>query len=152
MLIVRPARLEDLDSFLELARLAGPGFTSLAVSDNELKERLEKSANSFANPDDGPGDYVFLLMLEDTQTGEVVGVGAIKSQVGIEKPFFNFKILNIIQSSRAAEAMKERRYPARYQRVATTGRLANYCFPRVRCRYFASHWLRPLWLLRCLHS
>ena len=103
MLIVRPARLEDLDSFLELARLAGPGFTSLAVSDNERKERLEKSAKSFANPDDGPGDYVFLLMLEDTQTGEVVGVGAIKSQGGIEKPFFNFKILNIIQSSRAAD-------------------------------------------------
>ena len=103
MLIVRPARLEDLDSFLELARLAGPGFTSLAVSDNELKERLEKSAKSFANPEDSPGDYVFLLMLEDTQTREVVGVGAIKSQVGIEKPFFNFKILNIIQSSRAAD-------------------------------------------------
>lgn len=102
MLVVRPATLSDSDSFLELARLAGPGFTSLAVSDADLIARLEKSEKSFARTDETCGDQTYLLMLEDTKTGEIVGCSALKSQVGVGKPFFSFKLLKIVQSSSAA--------------------------------------------------
>ncbi|PHR54862.1 MAG: arginine N-succinyltransferase [Robiginitomaculum sp.] len=102
MLIVRPARLDDLEAFIKLARLAGPGFTSLAVSDDDLKSRLHKSVKSFALKTDTVGDQTYLLMLEDDDTGEVVGLSAIKALVGMGKPFFNFKLLNIVQSSSAA--------------------------------------------------
>lgn len=102
MLIVRPARLDDLEAFIELARLAGPGFTSLAVSDEELEARLNKSVESFALETDKAGEQIYLLMLEDGDSGEVVGVSAVKSLVGMDKPFFNFKLLNIVQSSSVA--------------------------------------------------
>ena len=102
MLVVRPAKLSDTESFIELARLAGPGFTSLAVSDTDLIERLEKSEKSFAREDESCGDQTYLLMLEDSDTGEVVGCSALKSQVGVGKPFFSFKLLKIVQSSSAA--------------------------------------------------
>jgi len=102
MLIVRPARADDLDSFIDLARSAGPGFTSLAVPDSDLKTRLDKSVKSFAAQIDKPGDHIYLLMLEDTATGEIVGVSAIKAMVGINKPFFSFKLLKIAQSSSVA--------------------------------------------------
>lgn len=102
MLIVRPATSADVDDLVALSRLAGSGFTSLAVSEEELKERLHKSEKSFKLKGDKSGDYVYLLMLEDSETGEVVGVSAVKSQIGIDKPFFSFKLLNIVQSSSAA--------------------------------------------------
>ena len=103
MLVVRPALQKDLDAFIGLARLAGPGFTSLAVSDDDLAARLEKSQKSFALNTDKVGDQVYLLMLEDTNTGEIVGLSAVKSQVGMHKPFFSFKLLNLVQSSSAAD-------------------------------------------------
>ncbi len=102
MLIVRPARADDLDSFIELARSAGPGFTSLAVPDSDLEARLKKSVKSFSADIDTPGDQIYLLMLEDDDTGEIVGVSAVKAKVGISKPFFSFKMLKIAQSSSVA--------------------------------------------------
>ncbi len=102
MLIVRPARLDDLKSLITLARLAGPGFTSLAVSDTDLEARLQKSVKSFALKTDQTGDQIYILMLEDVETNEVVGLSAVKSLVGHNKPFFNFKLLNIVQSSSVA--------------------------------------------------
>jgi len=102
MLIVRPAQADDLDSFIDLARSAGSGFTSLAVPDSDLKSRLDKSVKSFAAKIDKPGDHIYLLMLEDSETGEIVGVSAVKAMVGINKPFFSFKLLKIAQSSSVA--------------------------------------------------
>jgi len=102
MLIVRPARADDYDSFIELKRAAGPGFTSLAVPDVDLKTRLAKSVKSFKAAISKPGDQTYLLMLEDTDTGEIVGVSAVKAMVGLNKPFFSFKLLKIAQSSSAA--------------------------------------------------
>ena len=102
MLIVRPARIDDLDSFIELARAAGPGFTSLAVPDADLETRLAKSVKSFAADIAAPDDHIYLLMLEDSETNEIVGVSAVKAKVGANKPFFSFKLLKIAQSSSAA--------------------------------------------------
>ncbi len=102
MLIVRPARTEDFESFVELADAAGPGFTSLAVPHSDLKARLAKSVKSFAADIDAPGDHIYLLMLEDSETGEIVGMSAVKALVGLNKPFFSFKLLKIAQSSSVA--------------------------------------------------
>ena len=106
MLVVRPAKDDDLDHFISLARQAGPGFTSLAVSDKILEKRLEKSVKSFAGPSDISPDHLYLLMLEDTDTGQIVGMSAIKAQIGIQDPFFNFRILNVAQQS----AVTDKRY------------------------------------------
>ncbi len=103
MLIVRPARQDDLDDLIRLARLAGPGFTSLAVSDEDLAERLKKSCKSFDLKTDKLSEQTYMLMLEDNKTNEIVGLSAVKSQVGIGKPFFSFKLLNLVQSSTSAD-------------------------------------------------
>jgi len=102
MLVVRPADIDDLDGLVELARLAGPGFTSLAVGAADLQARLHRSVKSFAAQLSEPGDQIYLLMLEDQASGEVVGISAVKARVGATKPFFSFKILNIAQSSSVA--------------------------------------------------
>ena len=101
MLIVRPAKSSDLKDILRLATLAGPGFTSLAVGEKALTERLKKSVKSFSSPSEISPDHIYLLILEDE--GEVVGLSAVKAQVGMRDPFFNFRILNVAQKSKVAD-------------------------------------------------
>ena len=103
MLIVRPSRPEDIDAFAELAAAAGPGFTSLSVPRADLVTRLAKSRAAYHGAAEAEPGRVYLLMLEDTETGEVVGVSAVKAKIGIEDPYFNFRVLKVAQKSVAVD-------------------------------------------------
>ena len=87
MLIVRPARCEDFEAFFELARLSGPGFTSLPENEEMLRGRIDKSVAAFGADVGRAGEEAYLLMLEDTRTGEVRGCAAVKAGIGVSKPF-----------------------------------------------------------------
>lgn len=98
MLVVRPAGPGDLDSLLELAILSGPGFTSLPEDPDQLSERLDLSRDSFAGTIE-PQERWYTLMLEESDTGDVDGVGSVKAAVGLNRPFFSFRVVNNTQSS-----------------------------------------------------
>lgn len=98
MLVVRPAGPADLDHLLELAILSGPGFTSLPEDPDQLSERLDLSRASFAGDLD-PQARWYTLMLEETDTGDVDGVGSVKAAVGLKRPFFSFRQVTNTQSS-----------------------------------------------------
>ena len=100
MLVVRPAGPDDLDALEELAVLSGRGFTSLPEDRPTLAERLELSATSFAM-DLAPPKAWYTLMLEDAATGRVEGVCGVKAAVGLERPFFSFRVTTLAQSSTA---------------------------------------------------
>ncbi len=98
MLVVRPAGPADLDFLLELAILSGPGFTSLPEDPDQLSERLDLCRDSFAGA--VPKEQAwYTLMLEETDTGDVDGVGSVKATVGLKRPFFSFRVQNTTQSS-----------------------------------------------------
>jgi arginine N-succinyltransferase len=103
MLIVRAARTSDIDDLVRLAGEAGTGFTSLAVPADVLAERLEKSEAAFRAPDPGQTEDTYQLMLEDTETGRIVGCSAIKAMVGVSKPYWDFKIITLAQHSSEAD-------------------------------------------------
>ncbi len=103
MLVARPATTDDFDALVNLARRAGAGFTSLAVGDEALQRRLVKSEKSFTSKTSISPDHVYLLMLEDTDTGTICGMSAVKAQIGIRDPFFNFRILKIAQKSEVTD-------------------------------------------------
>jgi arginine N-succinyltransferase len=101
--VVRAATTRDLAAFVALKALAGPGFTSLSVSDDELAARLHMVEESFAADVRAPGDQRYMLALEHSDSGEVVGMAQVKATVGVTQPFFNFRILQIAQASFAAQ-------------------------------------------------
>lgn len=101
--VMRPARLDDFDAFMDLAELSGPGFTSLPVDERLIRSRLEKSVKSFAGDLDQPEYGKYLLVMDDTETGEVVGCSAVKAGTGIDYPFFNYRIITLAQASQAAD-------------------------------------------------
>ncbi|OAB61842.1 arginine N-succinyltransferase [Leptolyngbya valderiana BDU 20041] len=103
MLVVRAARAADHDAFVELAAAAGPGFTSLALEDEALNEKLVRSEMAFDGRLTDPSDCAYQLMLEDSETGQVLGTSAVKAMVGVKKPYFDFKIFTFAQASSEAD-------------------------------------------------
>jgi arginine N-succinyltransferase len=103
MLVVRAARTADHSAFLELAAAAGPGFTSLSLSADALAEKLAVSEAAFRGEIADRSDASYQLMLEDDESGQVLGTAAIKAGVGIKKPYFDFKIFTLAQSSKEAQ-------------------------------------------------
>lgn len=102
-LVVRPARRDELGTLRDLARLSGPGFTSLPEDDALLDARLAKSVDAFAASPDAPGEEAYLLMLEDAASGAVLGCAGVKAAVGLKKPFFNYKVFTVAQASAEAD-------------------------------------------------
>ena len=99
MLIVRPVCTSDLDDICELSRLAGPGFTSLAVNKEVHKARIQHSIKSFSDIKNRLPNHLYILVAEDTTTNEVIGISSIKTNIGVIDPFFNFRILQLAQKS-----------------------------------------------------
>lgn len=102
MLVVRAARRADQDAFIELARGAGSGFTSLSLEDEALAAKLGASEDSYAGRIEDRSDVSYQLMLEDSETGEIHGTAAVKAAIGLKKPYFDFKIFTLAQASREA--------------------------------------------------
>lgn len=103
MLVMRAAKAADTDAFIKLAEAAGPGFTSLALSEDALAAKLEKTQQAFAGALDDRSDCTYQLMLEDTETGRILGTSAVKAEIGVRKPYFDFKIFTLAQASKEAD-------------------------------------------------
>lgn len=97
---IRAARAEDLDSLYEMAKLTGGGFTNLPPDRDALAARLARGAQAFAKAEDTPGDDLYLLMLENSETGQVRGTAQIFSRIGQHWPFYSYRTGVLSQSSR----------------------------------------------------
>jgi len=99
MMIIRPIAREDLDSFINLARVAGVGMTSLPADEACLSERIERSVKSFDGelPIEAQG-YIFVL--EDSRDGSIAGTCALEAAVGLIDPWYNYRIGTVVHASR----------------------------------------------------
>lgn len=99
MLVVRAIRESDLDALLDMATKVGAGMTTLKPDRARLQARIEIACASFSEqiPLD-KRDYLFVM--EDSENGNVAGVCAIKSAVGLDEPFYNYRIGTLVHSSR----------------------------------------------------
>jgi arginine N-succinyltransferase len=97
---VRAARGSDVDALLELAKLTGGGFTNLPADRTSLAERLAWSDASFARGEDAPHHELYILLLEEVGTGRIGGCGMVFSRIGVEWPFYSYKLGTLSQASR----------------------------------------------------
>ncbi|XXD11548.1 arginine N-succinyltransferase [Klebsiella sp. R445] len=98
-MLFRPVRENDLDDIIRLASRAGVGMTSLPNDPVRLAARIQRSVETF----DGKlsrGQQGFLFVLEDTHAGRVVGVSAIEVAVGLDEPFYNFRLQRTVRASK----------------------------------------------------
>ncbi len=100
MIIIRPIRSSDYDALHQIAVESGHGFTSLPVNEEILKNRINRANTSFHKIDNSNGDEGYLFVMEDSETGEVVGTTGIEAAVGLNDAFYHYHLGNIVHSSR----------------------------------------------------
>lgn len=96
--VVRAIRADDLEGLMALALQVGDGMTTLKPDRRMLGARVDVACASFAETIAPPQrDYLFVM--EDTSNSRLVGVCAIKSAVGLDAPFYNYRIGTLVHSS-----------------------------------------------------
>ena len=106
MFVVRPIARDDLPAVLALSERTGTGLTTLPASRERLAERIEASIASFERR--APrADECYVFVLEDAgpgaSTGRVVGISAIEAAVGLDEPWYNFRVGTLVHASRALD-------------------------------------------------
>ena len=97
--IIRAARPGDLDALYEMAKLTGGGFTNLPADRKSLTAKLARSEEAFTRTEDELQDDLFVLALEEVETGEVRGTCQLFAQVGQRWPFYSYRISTLSQQS-----------------------------------------------------
>ena len=99
MLVIRSIAASDLDPLIEMAREVGGGMTTLKPDRQMLGDRVACAVASFQETIP-PEERDYMFVLEDTETGQMAGVCAIKAAVGLNEPFYNYRIGTLVHSSR----------------------------------------------------
>ena len=106
MMILRPIQQSDYPALVKIAHESGHGFTSLPNNEKLLQKKIDHSVSSFAKAATEPGDEGYLFVLEDTETGEVVGTSGIEAAVGLDDAFYHYHLSKVIHSSRTLNVYK----------------------------------------------
>ncbi|CAG9298230.1 arginine N-succinyltransferase [Celerinatantimonas diazotrophica] len=99
MLVVRPIKQSDFAALFAMADESGVGFTSLPVDEPLLRDKIAHSLRSFAG--ESEPERFFLMVAEDSETGEVVGTSAIDAAVGLTTPFYTYHLGKVVHASRS---------------------------------------------------
>ncbi|MDB5960138.1 MAG: astA [Massilia sp.] len=99
MLVVRAIQATDLDALLAMASQVGSGMTTLKPDRKMLGDRVDVAVASFAETI-APEKRDYMFVMEDTSSGRMAGICAIKSAVGLNEPFYNYRIGTLVHCSR----------------------------------------------------
>lgn len=97
---IRAARTDDLQHLYEMAKLTGGGFTNLPADKNSLRAKLERSAEAFGRTSEEHGNDLFVMVLENMQTGAVRGTSQLFTMVGQSWPFYSYRLSTLSQTSK----------------------------------------------------
>ncbi|WP_066554300.1 arginine N-succinyltransferase [Croceicoccus bisphenolivorans] len=98
--VIRPARADDLEALYEMAKLTGGGFTNLPANRPALAAKLQRTEAALARDDNQIADDLFVMMLEDNESGAIRGTCQIFSQIGGSWPFYSYRITSHTAYSR----------------------------------------------------
>lgn len=110
MLVLRPLAFHDLAGLERLAVISGGRMTTLPDNRDHLSQLISNTQQSLRKVVDRPAGESYHFVLEDTETGEVVGVSGIEAAVGITSPFYSYRIDDVVHAS--SELQIHNRVPA----------------------------------------
>lgn len=107
MLMMRPARPDDLDGLMGLASNAGVGLTTLPPDRRLLRDRIQRSQHAFASDPVKAGGEAYLLVLEDLRSGALAGTCGMVAKVGGFEPFYSYNVQNTVHESPELNVRRE---------------------------------------------
>ncbi len=99
MLILRPARFSDLPGVEAIAAASAVGITSLPPDRDKLYEKIRASTQSFAAEVDVNGEEIYFFVLENVETGKIVGTSGIVASAGFHDRFYSYRNEIIVHAS-----------------------------------------------------
>lgn len=100
MLIIRPIEARDYAALFEIAQESGIGFTSLPVNEALIQQKIDLAQAAFQAQPSQPGNQSYLFVLEDTESGEVLGTSGIEASVGLNDAFYHYHLGKVVHASR----------------------------------------------------
>jgi arginine N-succinyltransferase len=101
MFVVRPIQQKDYAELFKIAVESGHGFTSLPVNEELIANKINNAEASFKEDvGDGPCDHSYLFVMEDTDTGQIMGTTGIESSVGLKDAFYHYHLSKVVHNSR----------------------------------------------------
>ncbi len=100
MMVIRPIRVSDYPALDKIAQDSGIGFTSLPVNEALLRKKIDAAQRAFSSHPEKPGHDSYLFVMEDTDTGEVIGTSGIEATVGIQDAFYHYHVGKVVHASR----------------------------------------------------
>lgn len=97
---IRAARIDDLQHLYEMAKLTGGGFTNLPADRGSLTQKLEISERAYQRDMEEHGDDLFIMVLENVETGAVRGTSQLFTKVGQTWPFYSYRLSTLSQTSK----------------------------------------------------
>ena len=97
--LVRMARREDIDGLTALAAITGGGMTNLPHDREALAQKIDWSEQSCDALIAEPIDEFYLLILEDRESGRVLGTASLYSRLGARWPFYSYKLGRVTHRS-----------------------------------------------------
>jgi arginine N-succinyltransferase len=98
MIVVRVVQTGDLDALVGLAGETGPGLTSFKPDRAALEARIARSSRTLDNHA-APHEQGYLFVMEDSATGDIAGVCGIETAVGLDQPFYNYRVSTVVHAS-----------------------------------------------------
>ncbi len=99
MFVLRPAAHADLPQIERMATQSAIGITSLPPDRAKLVDKIERSIASFSVEIDVPGEETYFFVLENTETGELVGTSGIAASAGFHDRFYSYRNEIIVHAS-----------------------------------------------------
>ena len=101
--LLRPCLAEDLSVMENFAEASAHGLTTLPCDRAALADRIERSLQSFST-EDVSGEEIYLFVVEDCATGEVVGTSGIAARAGFSDRFYSYRNEFVVHRSQALGA------------------------------------------------
>ena len=98
MIVVRVVQTGDVDALVALAQETGPGLTTFKPDRDALSERVERVRRTIEDKAASHEKGYFFVM-EDSQTKDIAGVCGIETAVGLEQPFYNYRVSTVVHAS-----------------------------------------------------
>ncbi len=99
MLIVRPVNFGDIQALEQLAVVAGGSVTTLPANRDHLSELIGATQSALRKEVRSPGGETYHFVLQESDSGAVVGVAGIDSAVGLKTPFYSYRIDQVVHAS-----------------------------------------------------
>ncbi|KVT53667.1 arginine N-succinyltransferase [Burkholderia ubonensis] len=98
MIVVRVVQTGDVDALVSLAKETGPGLTTFKPDRDALAARIERTRRTLEGRA-APSEAGYFFVMEDSATGDIAGVCGIESQVGLDQPFYNYRVSTVVHAS-----------------------------------------------------